>query len=83
MQIEDLKIVLEVAKLRSITAAATSLDLRTATASAAVKRVEANLGAELFARTTRQLRLTSVGGVYFPMSASLADAGSGTAQSEA
>lgn len=64
MQIEDLKIVLEVAKLRSITAAATSLDLRTATASAAVKRVEANLGAELFARTTRQLRLTSVGEKY-------------------
>ncbi|MCX2801716.1 LysR substrate-binding domain-containing protein [Microbulbifer thermotolerans] len=66
MLIEDLQIVLKVAEFRSITAAATSLDMRTATASAAVKRVEQALGAELFVRTTRQLRLSSAGEKYLP-----------------
>lgn len=66
MQIQDLQLVLKVAELRSITAAAASLDMRTAAASAALKRVEANLGAELFIRTTRQLRLSSAGERYIP-----------------
>lgn len=66
MLIEDLKIVLKVAEFRSITAAAASLDMRVATASAALKRVEATLGAELFTRTTRRLRLSSVGERYIP-----------------
>ncbi|WP_199436541.1 helix-turn-helix domain-containing protein, partial [Vibrio owensii] len=46
MLLEDLQVVLKVAEFRSITGAATALDMRTATASAAVKRVEASLGAE-------------------------------------
>jgi DNA-binding transcriptional LysR family regulator len=66
MLLEDLQVVLKVAEHRSITAAATALDMRTATASAAVKRVEANLGAELFVRTTRQLRLSPAGERYLP-----------------
>jgi len=66
MQTEDLHIVLTVAKLRSITAAANHLDMRTSTASAAVKRVEANLGVDLFVRTTRQLRLSAAGERYLP-----------------
>ena len=66
MLLEDLYVVLKVAEFRSITAAATNLDMRTATASAALKRVEANLGAELFIRTTRQLRLSSAGEKYIP-----------------
>ncbi len=66
MLIEDLQVILKVAEFRSITAAATNLDMRTATASAAVKRVEASLGAELFVRTTRHLRLSSVGERYLP-----------------
>jgi len=66
MQIEDLKVVLKVAEFRSITAAATHLDMHTATASAAVKRVESMLGAEIFIRTTRQLRLSSAGERYIP-----------------
>lgn len=66
MQTEDLHIVLAVAKLRSITAAANQLDMRTSTASAAVKRVEANLGVDLFVRTTRQLRLSAAGERYLP-----------------
>jgi DNA-binding transcriptional LysR family regulator len=66
MLLEDLNVVLKVAEFRSITAAATNLDMRTATASAALKRVEANLGVELFIRTTRQLRLSSAGEKYIP-----------------
>ncbi|WMC12268.1 LysR substrate-binding domain-containing protein [Oceanimonas pelagia] len=66
MQLEDLQVILKVAQFRSITAAAASLDMRTATASAAVKRVESALGAELFVRTTRQLRLSSAGERYLP-----------------
>lgn len=66
MHIQDLKIVLKVAELRSITAAATHFDMRLATASAAVKRVEQTLGVELFIRTTRSLRLSSAGERYIP-----------------
>jgi len=66
MLIEDLQVILKVAEFRSITAAASHLDMRTATASAALKRVEKVLGAELFIRTTRQLRLSSAGERYIP-----------------
>jgi DNA-binding transcriptional LysR family regulator len=66
MRLEDFQVVLKVAEFRSITAAATHLDMRTATASAAVKRVERTLGVELFVRTTRQLRLSSAGERYIP-----------------
>lgn len=66
MQIEDLQVVLKVAEFRSITAAATHLDMQTATASAALKRVEHDLGTELFIRTTRRLRLSSAGERYVP-----------------
>ncbi len=66
MLLEDLQVVLKVAEFRSITAAAANLDMRTATASAALKRVENTLGAELFVRTTRHLRLSSVGERYIP-----------------
>ncbi|MCW8934531.1 MAG: LysR family transcriptional regulator [Gammaproteobacteria bacterium] len=66
MLLEDLQVVLKVAEFRSITAAAASLDMSTATASAALKRVEKNLGVELFIRTTRQLRLSHAGERYIP-----------------
>jgi len=66
MLLEDLQVVLKVAEFRSITAAAANLDMRTATASAALKRAENMLGVELFIRTTRQLRLSSAGERYIP-----------------
>ena len=66
MLLEDLEVVLKVAEFRSITAAAANLDMRTSTASAALKRVEHTLGAELFIRTTRRLRLSSAGERYIP-----------------
>jgi DNA-binding transcriptional LysR family regulator len=66
MLLEDLQVVLKVAEFRSITAAAADLDMRTATASAALKRAERALGVELFIRTTRSLRLSSAGERYIP-----------------
>lgn len=66
MTLDDLNIVLKVAEFKSITAAADSLNMSTATASAAVKRVEKELGIELFIRTTRRLRLSPAGERYIP-----------------
>ena len=66
MQLEDLQLVLKIAEFRNITAAAAHLDISAATASAALKRVEGALGAELFIRSTRQLRLSSAGEKYLP-----------------
>ncbi|CAI3925820.1 DNA-binding transcriptional regulator [Commensalibacter communis] len=66
MQLEDLQIIIKVAELRSITAAADHFNIRPATASAAIKRVEHHLGTELFTRTTRQLRLSTAGEKYLP-----------------
>lgn len=66
MLLEDLQVILKVAEFKSITGAATALDMRPATASAAVKRVEVTLGTELFIRTTRQLRLSNAGERYLP-----------------
>jgi len=66
MQLRDLQVVLKVAEFRSITAAAAQLDMLSATASAALKRVESALGVELFFRTTRRLRLSSAGERYLP-----------------
>ncbi|MCC4833816.1 LysR family transcriptional regulator [Shewanella sp. 10N.7] len=66
MLLEDLIVISKVAEFRSITAAAENLDMRTATASAAVKRVENAIGVELFVRTTRHLRLSTAGERYIP-----------------
>lgn len=66
MLLEDLIVILKVSEFRSITAAATHLDMRSSTASAALKRVEKSLGVELFIRTTRHLRLSSAGERYIP-----------------
>ncbi|RKF19903.1 LysR family transcriptional regulator [Alginatibacterium sediminis] len=69
MLLEDLVVILKVAEFRSITGAATHLNMRTATASAAVKRVEQSLACELFVRTTRHLRLSPAGERYLPQCA--------------
>lgn len=66
MLLDDLKVVLKVSELRSITGAATQLDMSTPRASMALKRVEEFLGVELFVRTTRMLRLSSAGEKYLP-----------------
>jgi DNA-binding transcriptional LysR family regulator len=60
-RIGDLNLFLRVLDLGSISAAARSLDLSVATASLRLKRLEKTLGARLFHRTTRKLRLTPEG----------------------
>ncbi|QIZ77628.1 LysR family transcriptional regulator [Ferrimonas lipolytica] len=58
---QALRIFVETARLGSLSAAARLLELSPAVSSAAVKRLEQELGHELFVRSTRQLRLTQQG----------------------
>ncbi|WP_299798116.1 LysR family transcriptional regulator [uncultured Shewanella sp.] len=64
MQIQDLTLFVRVADCGSITAAATELEISPAAASAALKRLERQLDARLFIRSTRSLRLTEAGERY-------------------
>ena len=57
----DLRLFVRAAGLGSLSAAARELDLSPAVASAALKRLEAELGVRLFVRSTRSLRLTLEG----------------------
>ncbi|HEX5393108.1 MAG TPA: LysR family transcriptional regulator [Rhodocyclaceae bacterium] len=59
--LQDLQIFVHTADHGSLSAAARSLDISPAVASAAIKRLEAELGAALFVRSTRSLRLTQAG----------------------
>lgn len=58
---QDLAIFVATADHGSLSAAARQLDLSPAVASAGLKRLEADLGAALFVRTTRSMRLTLAG----------------------
>ncbi|WP_077001744.1 LysR family transcriptional regulator [Variovorax sp. KK3] len=57
----DLHVLVHTARGGTLTAAARSLGLTPAAASAALKRLEAQLGARLFERSTRAMRLTPQG----------------------
>lgn len=57
----DLRLFVRSAELGSLSAAARQLDLSPAVASAALKRLEAELDAQLLVRSTRSLRLTQAG----------------------
>lgn len=59
--IQPLDIFVRVADSGTLSAAARSLDLTPAAVSISIKRLEAEVGALLFVRTTRQLRLTQAG----------------------
>ncbi|KJK09192.1 MULTISPECIES: LysR family transcriptional regulator [unclassified Pseudomonas] len=61
MRIDDLQLFVRTAELGSLSAAARLLDLSPAVASAALKRLEQQLGTRLLARSTRNLRLTADG----------------------
>lgn len=64
--LQDLELFIRTADHGSISAAARSLDMTPATASAALKRLEAEVGAPLFLRSTRNLRLTQAGERFLP-----------------
>lgn len=64
IRIDDIAIFVSAADHGSISAAARQLDLAPAVASVALQRLERALGARLFARTTRSMRLTLDGERY-------------------
>uniref|UniRef100_UPI002614B767 LysR family transcriptional regulator n=1 Tax=Pseudomonas sp. TaxID=306 RepID=UPI002614B767 len=61
LRFDDLQLFVRAADLGSLSAAARVMDLSAAVASAALKRIEQQLGARLLTRSTRSLRLTSEG----------------------
>lgn len=62
--LHDLQLFVRTARAASFSEAARALDLSPAAVSAAIKRLEAELGAALFLRSTRQLRLTQDGEAF-------------------
>jgi DNA-binding transcriptional LysR family regulator len=62
---QTLSVFVRVAEMESFTAAAKSLGVPKATASNAVQQLEARLGARLLHRTTRRVRLTQDGTVFY------------------
>lgn len=64
----DVRLFVEAARLGSLSAAGRKLGLTPAAASARLARLEAELRARLFERTTRQLRLTDEGRLYLTCS---------------
>jgi DNA-binding transcriptional LysR family regulator len=64
LRLDDLTVFVRTADRGSLSAAARELEISPALASAAVKRLEGELGLRLFARTTRSLRLTDEGEQY-------------------
>jgi DNA-binding transcriptional LysR family regulator len=65
-RIADLELLVRTAELGSLTAAARALECSPAAASAAVKRLEARWGAQVFVRSTRSLRLSAEGERLLP-----------------
>jgi len=63
-RLQDIDIFVRTADSGSLSATARTLDLSPATASAALKRLEADLGVALFVRSTRSLRLTQEGQLF-------------------
>ena len=66
IRIDDLAIFVRAASLDSFSAVARELDILPAQISASIKRLERELDIRLFARSTRNLRLTAEGEHYLP-----------------
>ena len=64
MNIQDLTLFVRTAQTCNITASALQLEMSPAAASAALKRLEKQLGVQLFIRSTRKLRITAEGERY-------------------
>jgi DNA-binding transcriptional LysR family regulator len=66
IRLDDLNLFVRTAALGSFSNAAREVDLLPGQVSAAIKRLETQLGIRLFARSTRSLRLTAEGELYLP-----------------
>jgi DNA-binding transcriptional LysR family regulator len=64
----DLQLFIHTADLGNLSKAARQLDLLPATASASLKRLEQQLNARLFVRSTRSMRLTPAGALFLDYS---------------
>lgn len=64
LELPSLRLALRVAELGSVAAAAREVDWLPATATAAIRRLEAQLGATLFTRSTRALKPTPEGQLF-------------------
>ena len=64
VRLDDVTVFVRTADRGSLSAAARELEISPALASAAVKRLEGELGIRLFARTTRSLRLTDEANLF-------------------
>lgn len=62
--LQDLRIFIETARQGSLSGAARQMNLSPAAASAAIKRLEAEIGVPLFIRSTRHLRMTHQGETF-------------------
>jgi DNA-binding transcriptional LysR family regulator len=65
-RINDLQVFVAAAQSGSFTAAAAQLNMSPVVASAVIKRLEHSVGARLFERSTRSVRLSSAGARYLP-----------------
>ena len=74
MDLDDLNLVVRIARLGSISAAARDLNITPATASARLSAFEKRLGARLLHRTTRQATLTEDGRAFLPHAENVLDA---------
>jgi DNA-binding transcriptional LysR family regulator len=64
--LQDLELCLRVAERGNMSEAGREMGLTTAAVSAAIKRLELALGASLFDRTTRSMRLSAAGETFIP-----------------
>jgi len=83
--LSDLRVLVETARGGTLTAAARVLDITPAAASAMLKRLEVQVGARLFERSTRAMRLTPQGQTlldYAARALELLEEGASQAQSE-
>ena len=62
--LREFELIVRAADAGSLSAAARQLDLTPAAASAALKRIETELGTPIFVRSTRSLRLTPAGEIF-------------------
>lgn len=74
IRFDDLNLFVRTAALGSFSNAAREVDLLPGQVSAAIKRLETELGLRLFARSTRSLRLTPEGELYLPSARQALDA---------
>jgi DNA-binding transcriptional LysR family regulator len=74
IRLDDLALFVRAAALGSFSHAAREVDLLPGQVSAAIKRLETELGIRLFARSTRSLRLTAEGEHYLPYAKNALDA---------